>query len=145
MKLRRTTILHHIETLLMQDIAPMLADDFARNDLGMAASLLAIDRAERENAVALLVEEHERLRALFSGAAEIVDDAALRERIESAAQGRTTNFRQSALEDMTRELRALLVDLHIHVEARDDPAARALDQAIWRAIRDTELARHPAS
>jgi hypothetical protein len=145
MKLRRTTILEVIEETLTQTILPLLADDFAQNDLRMAASLLAIDRAERENAVALLVEEHDRLRAVFAGAAGIIDDAPLRERLDSASAGRTENFRLSALEAQTGELRDLLVDLHIHVEGRSDEAARKLDQAIWRAIRDTERARNPGS
>lgn len=145
MKLRRTTILQGIETMLGEDIKPMLADDFAQNDVRMAASLLAIDRAERENAVALLVEEHERLRALFARAAATVREEALRERLEQAADGRTANFRLTALEAETGVLRNLLVDLHVHVEALQDPAARELDHAIWRAIRDTERSRNPAA
>jgi len=145
MKLRRTTILERIETLLVQDIMPLVPDDFAQNDVRMAASLLAIDRAERENAVALLVEEHERLRALFADAAGVVEDKALRGRLESAANSRTGNFRLTALEAETGALRDLLVDLHVHVEAREDAAARELDRAIWRAIRDTERARNPAN
>jgi hypothetical protein len=144
MKLRRTTILQHIETLLTQDIMPIVPDDFARNDVRMAASLLAIDRAERENAVALLVEEHARLRALFAEAAGVVADAGLRERLASAAANSTGNFRLSALEAETGALRDLLVELHVYVEGRDDDAAQNLDRAIWRAIRDTERARNPA-
>jgi hypothetical protein len=145
MKLRRTTILQHIETLLTQDIMPIVPDDFARNDVRMAASLLAIDRAERENAVALLVEEHERLRALFARAAGVVADAALRERLEAAAEDRKRDFRFSALEAETGALRDLLVALHVHVENREDADAGELDRAIWRAIRDTERARNPAA
>lgn len=144
MKLRRTTILQQIETLLTQDIMPIVPDDFARNDVRMAASLLAIDRAERENAVALMVEEHARLRALFAEAADAVVDAGLRERLASAAANSTANFRLSALEAETGALRDLLVDLHVHVEGLDDEAARAIDRAIWRAIRDTERASNPA-
>jgi uncharacterized Zn finger protein len=145
MKLRRTTILRQIETLLTEDVMPLVPDDFAQNDVRMAASLLAIDRAERENAVALLVEEHERLRALFASAVSVVEDKALRDRLETAANQRTGNFRLSALEAETGALRDLLVELHVHVEARDDEAARELDRAIWRAIRDTERARNPAN
>jgi hypothetical protein len=145
MKLRRTTILTGIETLLTQDIMAMLADDFARNDVRMAASLLAIDRAAREDAVALLVEEHDRLRALFARAARAIRDEALRERLEHAAQGQTANLRLSELESETGVLRNLLVDLHIHVEMRDDPAARDLDRAIWRVIGEIERTRNPAA
>jgi hypothetical protein len=145
MKLRRTTILTGIETLLSQDIMAMLADDFARNDVRMAASLLAIDRAAREDAVALMVEEHDQLRALFARAAGAIREAALRERLEHAAQGRTENFRLSALEAETGVLRNLLVDLHIHAEMRHDPAARELDRAIWRVIGEIERARNPAA
>jgi hypothetical protein len=145
LKLRRTTILQQIETLLTQDIMPMLADDFAQNDVRMAASLLAIDRLERENAVALLVEEHERFRALFAAAAAVVDEAPLRQRVGTAADERTRDFRLSALEAETGKLRDLLVELHVHVEGREDEAARELDKRIWRTIRDTERARNPAA
>lgn len=145
MKLRRTTILQHIETLLTHDIMPIVSDDFARNDVRMAASLLAIDRVERENAVALLVEEHERLRAQFAEAAAVVDEATLRQRVGTAADERTRDFRLSALEAETGKLRDLLVDLHVHVESRNDSAARELDKSIWRTIRDTERARNPAA
>ncbi len=145
MKLRRTTILQHIETLLTHDIMPIVSDDFARNDVRMAASLLAIDRVERENAVALLVEEHERLRAQIAEAAAVVDEATLRQRVGTAADERTRDFRLSALEAETGKLRDLLVDLHVHVESRNDSAARELDKSIWRTIRDTERARNPAA
>jgi hypothetical protein len=141
MKLRRTTILQQIETYLAEDVMPMLADDFARNDLRMVASLLAIDRAEREHTVALMVGEHERLRALFGSALDVVKhEPGLRERLQAAAGAASDDLRLSALEARTGVLRDLLVDLHVHVEAREDPPARELDQAIWRAMRDTERA-----
>ena len=145
MKLRRTTILAGVENALREKILPLIGDDFARNELHLAASLIAAERDERDAMVALLVEEHDRLRSLFAAAAAKVDDAALRQRLETAATERTSNFRISALEEVTRELRGLLVELHIHVEARAEGAARELDTAIWRAIRDTERARNPAS
>ncbi len=141
MKLRRTTILQGIEAMLTNDIKPMLTDDFANNDVRMAASLLAIDRAGRENAVALLVEEHDRLRGLFAQALVIVDDPALRDRLVAATNDRTTNLRLSALESETGALRNLLVELHEYVETRSDPDARDLDSAIWRLIRETETTR----
>ena len=144
MKLRRTTILAGIEHTLREKIAPLIGDDFARNDLYMTATLVSIEREERDAMVALLVEEHERLRALFGDAAGVIDDAALCERLKAAAQACVRqDLRISALEGLTRDLRELLVELHRHVEERDDAAARDLDRAIWRTIRDTEDARNP--
>jgi hypothetical protein len=145
MKLRRTTILQAIETLLLDDVMPVLADDFAQNDVRLAASLLTIDRAEREHAVALMVAEHDRLRGLFAMAAAVADAPELRARLDSATQELTRDLRLSALEAQTGRLRALLVDLHEHVEARGDAPARDLDRAIWQAMRDIERARNPSA
>jgi len=144
MKLRRTTILAGIEHTLREKIAPLIGDDFARNDLYMTATLVSIEREERDTMVALMVEEHERLRALFGDAASVIEDPALGDRLKAAAQAPVRqNLRISALEKVTGELRDLLVELHRYVEARDDSAARDLDRAIWRAIRDTEDSRNP--
>ena len=145
MKLRRTTILAGIEHDRSEKILPLIADDFARNEVHLAASLIGVERAERDGLVALMVQEHERLRALFGDAAETVNDEALGERIRSAALPGKQDLRISALEEVTRELRELLVDLHRHIETREDDAARELDRAIWRAIRDTENARNPGN
>lgn len=145
MKLRRTTVLSGIESALREKILPLIADDFARNEVHLAASLVAVERDERDSMVALLVEEHDRLRALFGEASDVVDDPALSARLDMASSvSARLNLRISALEETTRALRELLVDLHRHVEARSDPSARALDAAIWRAIRETEDARNPA-
>lgn len=143
MKLRRTTVLAGIEHALREKIIPLLEDDFARNEVHLATSLLDVDRMERDSAVALIVEEHARLRALFAEAAKVAEDADLMARLDMAATGRSDDLRISALEKQTGTLRDLLVDLHVHVEGRDDPAARDLDIKIWRAIRDTEDARNP--
>lgn len=145
MKLRRTTILAGIENALREKILPLIDDDFARNEVHLAATLVSVERDERDTMAALLVEEHERLRALFAQAAGIIGETALKVRLDNAAGGRTGNLRISALEAQTGELRDLLVELHEHVEARDDAAALELDRAIWRAIRDTERARNPAA
>ena len=89
MKLRRTTILAGIENALREKILPLIDDDFARNEVHLAATLVSVERDERDTMAALLVEEHERLRALFAQAAGIIGETALKVRLDNAAGGRT--------------------------------------------------------
>ncbi|MCB2046695.1 MAG: hypothetical protein KDE32_00555 [Novosphingobium sp.] len=143
MKLRRTTVLSGIENALRKKIIPLLADDFARNEVHLAASLIGIDCAGRDEEVALLVEEQDRIRALFAEAAGKVGDAALANRLSEMAKAKPDDLRMGALMEATARLRDLLVELHIYVESQDEQWASELDRAIWRLIRDNESARNP--
>ena len=77
------------------------------------------------------VEENRTLRALFARAGTVVEDAALRGRLADATSGEDTDLTLSALEAGNAALRALLIELHAHVESLDSPEAAALDEAIW--------------
>lgn len=143
MKLRHSTIIEGVEYVLSEKIRPLLEDGFADNDLRMAISLLAISRLAREDEVAVIVQEHDWIRALFADAAPIVRDPALAARLADAASGRDESLRLPDLDAGTAGLRALLVELHAHLESLESDEARRLDQAIWRMLRDVEAARAP--
>jgi hypothetical protein len=90
---------------------------------------------EWERAASRRVEENEALRALFRDAAAGVADAELGRRLTDAAGTRDTDLRVSALEAGNASLRALLIELHAHVETLDGPAARRVEDAIWAELR----------
>lgn len=143
MKLRLATIVEGVEHLLKEKISPLLSDDFAINDVRMASRLLAMTRLAREDEVALKVEEHELLRALFADAAGVVDDASLATRLRDVAGSPPPGLTISALDAETGRLRTLLVDLHAHVEEQADEAARRIDRDIWRLLGKVEQPRAP--
>ena len=74
------------------------------------------------------------MRGLFAGAAKNVDEPALRARLESAASDSEKSLLVSEVDKKNDSLRALLIDLHAHVESVDAPWARALDAEIWREL-----------
>jgi hypothetical protein len=51
-----------------------------------------------------------------------------------AARGEDASLAVSALEQGNCELRALLIELHVHVEELASLAARELEAGIWREL-----------
>ena len=107
---------------------------------GMALTILA---EQLDGAVASLTQENTALRALFGMAAPRVEDARLAERLRVAAASDDDDLRVSALDSANDDLRALLIELHVCVEALGEQG-QDLDAAIWsELVRSTER-RHVA-
>jgi hypothetical protein len=97
---------------------------------------------EFDRAAARHVEENEALAALFTDAAAVVNDAALRNELHAAASGRSSGLLISALHERNRSLRALLIALHAHVENIDGEAARRLEDRVWAELVQSTQRRH---
>jgi hypothetical protein len=127
---------------LLVELGPGLPHDYARKSALLAAMLLASAAEEWDRAAERRAEENRALRELFRAASERgVEDAALRERLAAAARSGDSSLRVSELERANTELRALLVDLHAHVEALATPAARELEARIWDELRRSTVRR----
>jgi hypothetical protein len=99
-------------------------------------------REEWDRAAARRAEENAVLRALFGRAAPQVADAELRRRLEAAAASAEKSLLVSELEKSNDALRALLIDLHAHVEAQSAAWARGVEDEIWRELaKSTERRR----
>ncbi len=119
---------------LVAQLAPTLASPYDQSNVTTMGALLVSVREEFDRAAARRVEENHALRRLFAEAAPDVHDAALRARLEDAAAGTDTSVRVSTLERANAELRAVLIDLHVHVEGLATPAARRIETAIWQEL-----------
>jgi hypothetical protein len=121
---------------LLLELGPGLAHDYARKSALLAAMLLASAAEEWDRAAERRAEENRALRELFRAAAERgVEDAALRDRLDAAASATDASLRVSELERTNAELRALLVELHAHVEQLASPDAREIEARIWDELR----------
>jgi hypothetical protein len=89
---------------------------------------------EFERAAARRIEENRELRRIFADAVDVVGDDDLRAKLAEAARGEDTNFTVSALEQSNCALRALLIELHVHVEELDSEPARRLEAEIWHEL-----------
>lgn len=139
MRLAGATVLEGVAVALRDQVAPNLTDAFAGEAARIAQSLVLIVGRAGDDAAAIRVEENARMRELIGQGGELLGDVEL----AAAAQSSDPGLRISQLDAETARLRAYLVDLHSRIELQNTPAARALDQAIWRALRDFEMARAP--
>lgn len=143
MKLTGERVLEGVIAALAEQVAPQVDDAFAAEALRMAGSLVAIVGRAGDDAAAIRVAENAGMRALFARASDVVGEPGLAARLAEAAASTDPGLRIGELDGETGRLRALLIELHNWLETRDSPEARDLDGAIWRAMREWEMARAP--
>ncbi|HET6304320.1 MAG TPA: hypothetical protein VFG80_06015 [Myxococcota bacterium] len=121
---------------LLLELGPGLANDYAQKSALLAALLLSSAAEEWDRAAERRAEENRALRELFRAVTERgVEDAALRDRLDAAARATDASLRVSELERANAELRALLIELHAHVEEVATPDAREIEARIWDELR----------
>lgn len=143
MKLTSATVLEGVADALRDQIAPGLGDAFQKEAMRMALLLITIGARGSDDAAAIRVAENAAIRDLLARGAGVVTDSDLATSLRTAAASRDPGVRISELDAESGRLRVLLIDLQIALEGSGDAQARALDQAIWRALRDFEQARAP--
>jgi hypothetical protein len=119
---------------LLLDLLPNVSPRYRQAGLAISAGLLLAVREEFDRAAARRVEENAALRALFARGADVVTDAALAARLREAAATRDESLLVPALDAGNRALRALLIELHAHIETLATPPARDLEAALWREL-----------
>src|SRR5262245_36585837 len=119
---------------LMVDVAPNLAPPYRQASVFASALMLTSMREELDRIADRRVEENRAIEALLAGAAGAIADAGLRARVAEAAAAPEASFKISALEARNARLRALLIELHAHVETQSSPEARRVDAEIWREL-----------
>ncbi|HXZ84937.1 MAG TPA: hypothetical protein VEI82_05560 [Myxococcota bacterium] len=127
-------LLEIISGKLLFEVAPSLQPAYRQQSVGLTAMLLGMVREEWDRAAARRVEENAALRALFGRAAPRIADPELRSRLEAAAASSEPSLLVSALEKSNDALRALLIELHAHVEAESAPWARGVEDEIWKEL-----------
>ncbi len=127
-------VLEQTAAQLALDVAGAVQPRYRQAAVGMLAGLLIAVREEFDRAAARRVEENAALRALCAEGAGVVAEAALADRLRVAARTRDESLRVPDLDAGNRALRALLIELHAHVETLATAEARALDAAIWREL-----------
>jgi hypothetical protein len=134
MKPEPTQVLEVMGLGLVTDLATHVDDPYRRSTLQVNAALLFAVREEFDRATARRVEENRALRHLFAAAAPVVREDHLRARLRDAAATEDSSLLVPDLERTNGELRALLIDLHAHVELLSGDEPRALEEAIWREL-----------
>ncbi len=131
MKPEATHALERLMQALLGEIAPAVQPPYRQASVSIQAMMLLAIREEFDRAAARRVEENRALRMLFGDAVKTVTDAQLRERLATAAASDDASLRVPELEAGNRTLRALLIELHTHVEGLESAEARRIEAAIW--------------
>lgn len=119
---------------LLFDVAPNVSPSYRQSSVGVTALLLGMVREEWDRAASRRFAENETLRALFRDASSAVSDTDLRRRLEEAEATRDASLLVSDLDRSNDALRALLIELHAHVELQTGPEARRIENEIWREL-----------
>lgn len=127
-------VLAELAGLIARNALPDVDPADRASALGLSALLLGVAAQEWDRAAARLVEENTAVRALLSDAPAALGEGELAERLWALSAGRDEDLRISALEEANATLRAALIELHVAVEGRGQPVARALDAAIWAEL-----------
>lgn len=127
---------------LRDKVAPAVTDPFVAPMTRLSGMLLRICTNAVDDAAEIRVEENAAIRAILGEAAALVA-APLADELTAAAASADPGLKISVLDAESHRLRGMLVSAHTAVEANTDPAARALDQKIWRFLETTEAIRAP--
>jgi hypothetical protein len=127
--------LQKLSLTLIAEIGPAIAVDYLQRNAGIAGMMLQVAAVEWDRAAARRAEENAALRALFHDAATALGAGPLHARLAEAAAGRDADLSISALDAGNHALRALLIELHAHLETLAGPEARRLETAVWDELR----------
>ena len=133
------TAMRGVADMLRDRIAPTVDDKFAGETARLAGMLLGVTADWVDDAAAIRAAENAALRALFADAGSVVTDASLATRLADAAGSVDPGLKISELDRESNRLRALLVELHSHVEDHETE----FSQRIWCLLESLEMARAP--
>lgn len=134
MKPDPTRFLEVVTGHLLLRTAAALGPGYEQSSLGVIAFALPAVAEEFERAAARRVDENRELRRIFGDATGVVTSGALREKLADAAWGEDESLHVSDLERSNSVLRALLIELHAHLEELDSESSRRLEGEIWREL-----------
>ena len=120
-------------TMLME-IAPNLTAEYSAGSIGIMSMMIFMTAEEYDRAADIRAAENAEMRALFAGAAGLVEDAGLKAKLAAAAKGGGGSLRISALDKENAALAALLIELQTHAEESTSPHAAGLEARIWDYI-----------
>ncbi len=127
--------------MLMGEVAPHVAPSYRQASVLSAGVLLMSVGEELDRIAERRITENACLRDIFRDAAGAVADAALCSRLADAAANVESDYRISALDASNDALRALLIELHAHLESLPGEPARALESRIWSELAESTQRR----
>lgn len=115
---------------LLTEIAPALGESQLQGCVYLLSQLMLFSAQEYDRAAEIRVTDNTEMRNLFAQASDHVADAALLARLQDAAQSGEPSLRISELNRSNDALKALLIDLHAHIEEMPGAWARNFEETL---------------
>jgi hypothetical protein len=126
---------------LAEKVMPAIPEaDYATGHVRMIALMQVLLAQVVDKAADILITENTAMRALFAEASKS-PLAGLSGRLKEAAATSDASARLSVLEEGNAMLKAVLIDLHLHVDDNEADWARKLNQRILSFLKDSADAR----
>lgn len=125
------TVMQGFFGTLLGDIAPHLNAEYSMGNVGIMGMMMFMTAEEYDRAADIRAAENAEMRSLFSHAAALVADGALKAKLAAAASEKDGSLRVTALNVRNAALAGLLIELQAHVETSDASWAPNLEARIW--------------
>ena len=125
------TVMQGFFGTMLGEIAPHLNAEYSMGNIGIMSMMMFMTAEEYDRAADIRATENREMRSLFSHAATLVTDNALKAKLSAAAAEKETSLRIQALNARNASLSTLLIELQAHAEASDASWARNLEARIW--------------
>jgi hypothetical protein len=126
---------------IMAGVLPLLPDSYSQGSTALLSFLMLFSAQEYERGAEIRSADNAAMRAAFGALAPVVRDTDLKKKLEDATLSPDSSLLISALNRSNAHLRALLIELHAHLEAQDGGAARAGEKRIWGILKASAAAR----
>lgn len=122
-------------TFLTREVIPNVkGDSYAIASTGTIGMMMMLMAQENDRMADTLVVEIDALQALFAEASKAPLKTEMKKRLAEAAQRPRASLKISALQEDAAALKALLIELHVTVEAEKFDWAEELEKRIWEIL-----------
>ncbi len=120
---------------LLTKIMPHLSSEYAQKDLTLIALALNGAAEEYDRAAENRMAENRAMRGLFEEAATMLQDKALKARVESASGVEPKSLRIRDLNAANAALSELIIELQAHVENQTGDEWRTFEKKLWTELK----------
>ena len=129
-------VLKTVAATLATEHVPNAGTEHERLGLVFSMFLMGAVSEEFDRAAHRRIEENRAVRKIFSESLPVVEDPNLRNQLREAAETTEDDYRIPALDELNCALQETLIDLHAHVETLQGEKARAVENTIWRELKE---------
>jgi hypothetical protein len=134
-------VLGNLSNLLITELAPSAQPAYSSALLTYAGLILSAAAEEVGRSAWRLREDKRALRRLFIDIRSVIEDPVLRAELGSHIDSDDEDIRLSALRQTADAMWRSLTRAHAIVERIDTTAARSIEEAIWKTLREATTRR----